>query len=564
MNKSMLLLPILTVTTLFPGAVVWSSDAPSLDIIVNSNQDGAVRPDDVLTLREAIQIANGDRLLQDLSAAEKAQVLVDRQPLGVANPASGTFTNPRISFNLPPEQTTIRLTQELPPLAIAGLTLDGTTQPGYGEDVNTQNSALSAQLPNALPIKIPTPPKVAITAASSVEIFRGLTVVADRVTVRGLSLYGFTASHLRTEVTPPADIFISHYFSPPDLRRQSSAPNSVSADRTAQPPKDVVIENNWLGLALVEGAATELFDSAMTTMSGDRRSAFGVSVFNGMNTMIRNNYIANHDGSGIITGVSAENLQVMANVLERNGFAGMPDAIRLEGKIQNGQIVGNVIQDNAGSGIYLFKPEGSIQIQDNLIRQNSQRFRRAAIYLMGSGHKVHRNWILDQTGPGVVVAAYPNSDRNVIQNNQFTRLTGLSIDLVSQLNVSPQNFQQGDGENPVVNSHQRRRKTGNFGIDAPRFFSPEFFIRSVDGMVELSGVTVPHAVVEFYQVNEAGQMQGPLNQVIGSVISDEKGNFTYNLGNLEPGARISAISTHPQYGTSEPAVNVLIRTHSRY
>jgi hypothetical protein len=564
MNKSMILLPILTATVLLPSGVVWSSDAPSLEIIVNSNQDGVAQPDDVLTLREAIQIANGDRLFQDLSAAEKAQVLVDRQPLGAVNPSSGTFTNPRISFNLPPDQTTIRLTQELPPLAIAGLTLDGTTQPGYGEIASTQNSTLAAQLPNALTVTIPTPPKVAITSAASAEIFRGLTVVADRVTIRGLSLYGFTASHFRTEVTPPADIFISHYFSPPDLRRQPSATNLDSVNQTAQPPKDVVIENNWLGLAPAEDAATELSDPVTTTMSGDRRSAFGVSVFNGTNTLIRNNYIANHDGSGIITGVIAENLQITGNVLERNGFAGMPDAIRLEGKIQNGQIVGNLIQENAGSGIYLFKPEGAVQIRGNLIRQNSRRFRRAAIYLMGSDHEVHRNWILDQTGPGVVVAAYPNSDRNVIQNNQFTRLTGLSIDLVSQLNVNPQNFQQGDGENPVIDSHQRRRKTGNFGIDAPRFLSPEFFIRSVDGMVELSGVTVPHAVVEFYQVNEAGQIQGPLNQVIGSVKSDEKGNFTYNMGNLEPGARISAIATHPQYGTSEPAVNVLIRTSSRY
>ena len=39
---------------------------------------------------------------------------------------------------------------------------------------------------------------------------------------------------------------------------------------------------------------------------------------------------------------------------------------------------------------------------------------------------------------------------------------------------------------------------------------------------------------------------------------DEKGRLSVTLGILKPG-RVSAIATHPKYGTSEPAVNALVR-----
>ena len=40
---------------------------------------------------------------------------------------------------------------------------------------------------------------------------------------------------------------------------------------------------------------------------------------------------------------------------------------------------------------------------------------------------------------------------------------------------------------------------------------------------------------------------------------DEKGSLLVTLGILKPGERVSAIATHPQYGTSEPAVNAVVR-----
>jgi hypothetical protein len=63
-----------------------------------------------------------------------------------------------------------------------------------------------------------------------------LTIVADGVTIRGLSIYGFNASPIKQQLgnlliydgvpkpatltTPPGDIVISHRFPPPNTKRQ--------------------------------------------------------------------------------------------------------------------------------------------------------------------------------------------------------------------------------------------------------------------------------------------------------------------------------------------------------
>jgi hypothetical protein len=504
--------------------VATSQTQSHFRVVVNSNQDGAVKADNVVTLREAIALVNGTLPVDRLSQAEKTQV----------TRLNATNTS-QIEFNLPPQQTTIRLVDILPSLTVAGLVIDGSSQPGYDARKSTT-------------------PVVAITPDKDKEVFRGFTVTANKITIRGLSLYGFTSRHRATASTPPADIFIGSAPYENGVGASSSTPKLQGAgkmfapqNRSQQPPQDVVIENNWLGIPP---------NASMPSTS----SAFGVSVFNGVNTTIRRNRIANHDGSGIITSVRAENLQIIQNIIQGNGFAGMPDAIRLEGTISNAQVTANLIQNNAGSAVYLFKPEGSVKIQKNNIIQNGRQFQRAAIYLMGNNHEIISNKISEQTGPGVVVAAYPQSKGNRIQNNQFAKLQGLSIDLVAQQNVGVKDYQQGDGVNPVTDSYQRRRKTGNFGIDAPRFLSPEFFVDQQKGTVTLDGIATPGSMVEIYRASEVTDTQGPLNEVITTANVDETGRFSSTLGNLKAGEQVSAIAIHPQYGTSEPATNAVIRS----
>ncbi len=512
-------------------------------VVVNSNQDGAIQPDSALTLREAIAIVNGQLSVELLSQAEKAQV----QPLNAD-------TSSRIEFNLPPEQTTIRLQEMLPPLASPGLVVDGTTQPGY-------DATRSATAEIEIPI-----PVVEITPAPGQEILRGLSIVADRITVRGLSIYGFTKSAGATLNTPPADIFIDDPPPRPDATYSQAFPSDsgliAEAVESNQPannpksnienpksnvsPKDVVIELNWLGIPPNEGMP-------------DPISAFGVSVFNSLGTTIRRNRIANHQGSGIITSVQAKNLLVTENIIVGNGIAGMPDAIRLEGAIDDSQISGNLICGNDGSGVYLFKPEGAVQIRDNQIIFNGRRLRRAAVYLMGDNHQVIDNKIGYQTGPGVVVTSYPKSDRNLLTENRFVGLEGLSIDLNSQQNVDPIDFQRGDGPNPPRNSPNRRKETGNSAINAPQFSVGEFFVTGSE--VKLFGEADSGSVVEIYRVSENTAIPyGPLSEPLTSVTTDEQGKFSVTLNNLKPGDKVSAIATHPQYGTSEPALNASIQS----
>ncbi len=493
--------------------------------IVNSDQD-TVAPDSGLTLREAILLANGELAIADLSSAEQAQV-----------EALAPSAASQIGFNLPADQTVIQLQEMLPALASPGLVLDGTTQPGY----DAETSAI-AEVDMPIPL-------VSITPAAGQEVLRGLTIVADGVTVRGLSLYGFNSTIGRTATTPPADIFIAHAAPPPDTsNQQPPARSSAFINDRDVPPQDITIENNWLGI-MADGDFP------------NQTSAFGVSVFNSQGATIRNNFIANHEGSGIITSVRSQNLQVINNAIVGNGIAGMPDGIRLEGDISNSLIQGNVICGSDGSGIYAFKPDGSVQIRENDIKYNGRRLRRAAVYLMGDNHQVLNNAITYQTGSGVAIAAYPPSIGNIIQGNQFLGNEGLSIDLIMFDGTGVQDYAWGDGPNPMRNSANRRRDTGNAAINAPELQLDE---TATGGLMTLQGEAAPDADVVIYRVAPAFDPPtnrfpgyGDLLEPIASVKADADGLFS-TTAELEPGDRISAIATLPEYGTSEPSPFIAI------
>jgi outer membrane protein OmpA-like peptidoglycan-associated protein len=493
----------------------WGDEAPipHYQIQVTSPLDGPALADEALTLREALELANGTLSWESLSPAEQA--LVTELPEGQGS---------EIGFALPEGQTTIALRDLLPEIVVPGLTLDGTTQAGYDPNL-------------MLDPKFPAPPVVTLTVAPDAEVARGFTIAASDVTVRGFMMHGFRTAHRATATTPPANIFISAQAPAVD-----SAPGlpALSAFRLTEPeaaPRNVVIEQNWLGLT-TEGAMPE------------RPSTFGVVVFNGVDTVIRHNRFSFHDGSAIITGYRAEGLQVHENAIVGNGLAGMPDAIRLEGLIAASEITGNLICANDGSGVFLFKPEGAIQVRDNQIQYNGRRFERSAVYLMGSDHQVTDNTIGFQPGPGITVAAYPSSQRNLLRGNQFAQLDGLSIDLNAQGNTGVQDFQRGDGPNPPRNSHNRRAETGNGSINAPAFDSYGF-PQSGDSM-RVTGTADPNTEVDIYRVAEANFPYGPLAEWLGTVSADGAGQFEAQV-DLPAGSRISAIATDPAYGTSEPA-----------
>jgi outer membrane protein OmpA-like peptidoglycan-associated protein len=513
-------LPLINAAQAAPKRLVAQVNRVNLKIVVNSDRD-TIQSDNSLTLREAIAILNGDLKLDKLSSEERAQV---------SESSSGEGS--RIEFNLPAGSTRINLDRELPPIQLAGVTIDGTTQSGFIPKSKTNKTLVMAT------------PAIEITPAKDVQISRGISILADNVTVKGLSIYGFSLPIDATQDVPGGDIFISHNLPSSDGSRESGDRNLA--------PKNVTIEGNFLGVKP---------DKSIPPVA----SNFGVYVFNSKGTTIRNNVINDHTASGIITSVKADNLLVEENIIVGNGTSGMPDAIRLEGEIRNNKIESNLICGNDGSGVFLFKPAvGAVEIRNNTIGFNGRRLRRAAIHLMGNDNQVINNRIFNQAGAGVSVTAFPQphsstgdvvSARNTISNNRFSSLEGLSVDLNTYRNDAVEGFQDGDGINPQRNSDNRRLDTANMAINAPQFLSPDFLL--LNDRVNVDGTADPGTKIELYQVTEAST-NGPLNRSLATVTADDKGHFGASLTGLKPGEMISAIATDPKYGTSEPSRNALV------
>ncbi|MGL5076148.1 MAG: OmpA family protein, partial [Waterburya sp.] len=206
------------------------------------------------------------------------------------------------------------------------------------------------------------------------------------------------------------------------------------------------------------------------------------------------------------------------------------------------------------------------------IKFNGRRVPSAAVYLIGNDHQVTNNQISWQTGTGVTITAYPQSDRNLITNNTFNDLEGLSIDLNTRDREGRVFYQLGDGVNPPLNSRNRKRDTANKSINAPQFLSEDFYL--IDGKVNIDGLADPRSIVTLYRVQlgiprdikeqsplaSQSNNYGPLSEPLTEVVADQNGKFAFTLNNLTPGMIVSAIATKPDYGTSEPAFNAIIRS----
>lgn len=490
-----------------------------VNVTVTSDADG-ITADQAITLREAIHIVNGTLPLSALSQAEAALV----------SPAA----QPYIDFALVGD-TRIELQTILPAITAAGLTVDGTTQIGYGD---TPDEPAITPVPS---------PVVSITPAANTEVFRGLTITADEVTIRGLSLYGFSSIHRATASTPPADIFISHIApvmgsNRPLRRRQVESARTLRLDASEhdQAPTGVIIEDNWLGLSP---------DGSIPV--AEEMSAFGVSVFNATNAVVQRNRIAYHESSGIITTNLATGLVVTENTVIGNGLRGLPAALYFAGNIDGAQVFSNLVCANDGSGVAMFKPEGSAQIYSNDIRFNGRRIRSPGIALMGSGHEVTDNYVAFQPGPGVGVVAYPKSEQNMVRGNFFRRLDGLSVDLTSNYGVQVSDYQFNDGPNPPRNSNQRRRDTANAAINAPEF--DEYVFSTAGGSTTVTGRADPGSEVDIYAVSTKNTRHyGNLGNLLTTVNVAEDGTFSATVDAPE-GSEVSAIATDMRYGTSEPS-----------
>lgn len=481
---------------------IRAANGQTYQITVNSPADGVITPDAQLTLREAIALTNGDIQLNDLSQAEQRQI----QPQA---------THSTIRFQLPKAEP-IALQSLLPPLRQAGLVLDGQNQ-------------------------------VSLIPASPDLLPRGLLIIADDITVQGLTLYGFH-SNQQPDYPFVGSVVVTTGQMLYDLGRLTDIVQ-------LEPPKNVRLIGNTFGIQ----------SSNETKLT----SGFGVILYEAIAAQISNNQFLHLNGSAILTGKTAQASDIRDNLFLENGGNGLRDAVRLEGKIADIRLTNNRFCGNSGAGIFLFKPEGAIAVADNLFYGNGLRQKDefvtthpdggiAAIYLMGSQHQVTGNEFVNQGGAGVVVAAYPQSQGNQITDNVFAQLQGLSIDLVTRTASDIYAYQSGDGANPWRDSPNRRIDTGNGAVNAPRFVGLEFF--PFGDRVQISGTADPAVEVVLYQVFEADQQFGPLSAELARTTTDEAGKFTFSLEDWEYGDRLSALALDPVHGTSEPAENAVIRS----
>jgi CSLREA domain-containing protein len=149
------------------GEVVLREVRPApLTFTVNSTADTNIR-DNVLTLREAILVANGFLHISDLSPAEQQQL--------TPNPAAGKDT---IAFNIPGGGVqTITLQSQLPAITDSVI-INGYTQPGSSPNTLAvgDNAVLLVRLDGS---------------AAGID---GLVLSANDSTVQGLDVTGFRAN----------------------------------------------------------------------------------------------------------------------------------------------------------------------------------------------------------------------------------------------------------------------------------------------------------------------------------------------------------------------------------
>ena len=153
------------------SAAPWPA-TPVATIIVNTTIDSNTR-DTVVTLREAILIANGTLLKSALTAAEQAQV----------NGAPAALQTDAINFDIPaPGVQSIRPSPALPAVTDP-IWIDGYTQPGARP--NTLEEGTNAVL------------LIALTNVGGPVPIDGLTINAGSSVVRGLAINGFVGAGRR-------------------------------------------------------------------------------------------------------------------------------------------------------------------------------------------------------------------------------------------------------------------------------------------------------------------------------------------------------------------------------
>ena len=421
-----------------------------------------------------------------------------REAILATNNTAGTDT---IVFNIAGVgPRTINVLSALP--AITGtVILDATTQPGF---VGT--------------------PLIELNGTGAGAGVDGLTLSANGNTIRGLIINRFSN-------------------------------NGIQIDSSNN-----LIVGNWIGL-----------DNTGTLDLGNAADGITISANNntiGGVTAADRNVLSGNNDEGVDVDAGFTGVLIQGNYIGTNaaGTAAVPNAdvgdpdsggARLDG---DGTVFqGNLVSGNLNWGVYVGGAGNALY--GNLIGTNAAG--TAAIANSGSGIRIvgggdnhiiggiiagQGNTIAYNTGNGIQIENAGSTGNSILGNSIFTN-TGLGIDLANN-GVTANDAGDGDaGANSLMN------------------FPVIYGVVIVGGNVTITGEARPGATVEFFESPDAAGVNGEGQTFIGrgTVSGSTAGtvdatarqfSFTFAVGTLVIGDRVTAAATDPTNNTSEFCLNV--------
>ena len=374
---------------------------PGLTITVNTSADENAR-DNTLSLREAIEVANGTLPFTALSPQEQA--LVSIPPIAPAG------TPDTIDFNIPGSgvQTITVLNSALPAISYPVL-IDGyTQQPGVSH-------------PNTLPKGDDAVLLIELSGASAPLGTDGLTISAGGggSTITGLVINGFKPN----TTTNPGGVGIV---------LEKSNGNVISGNFIGTDPNGTVAQANQVGVDVIDSSQNTIGGTApadRNLISGNKLVGIALDNVDSTKNLVRGNFIGtDHNGTLPLPGSNQQQFGILISIEVGNtGPSGSQNTIG--GTVQG---AGNVISGNGIDGIRILGLFGGASA--NLIQGNIIGLDVTGTVGLSNGN----NGINISEGPNNTVGGTVSAARNIISGNKNNGI--LIVGSASTANLVQGNF----------------------------------------------------------------------------------------------------------------------------
>jgi hypothetical protein len=569
-----------TITT--PGA-----GSVGATIAVNTNADGNAR-DAVVTLREAILIANGSLAVGSLTPQEQAAV-------------TGTPLLPGldvVAFAIPgPGPHTISLTSVLPDV-VDTIKIDGTTQAGFAGNPVVEISGSAVVAANTTGLRLLAPRSVIIGLAvggftgngilagadevvvsrchagvgpsgttananggSGIVVQGGLACFVDRCVASGNAVAGIevagpgtgdtkvTGCKLGTNAAGTAGLANGTgllagvdsglvYVGGPAAAERCVVSGNTSHGVLAQSGSFAIVAGSHVGVDATGAAALSNGGDGINAQAGSCRIERGNVISANGQAGLRLTSATQQSLQTLIRGskfgVSADGRAVLGNA--GPGIAVVNSTSRIGSTLAQDA---NVIAGNGGGGLLMVGSPFRSVIQGNFIGTNAFgdalgqpgdgiRLDGASYVAIGDGGAAARNTIAFTGGAGIAI---PTGSLNWIRWNSIYATGGLPIDLGP---TGPTENDTGDGDTGGNDLQNAPVLTGAM-LNGPATI--------VTGYVE----SLPSADIRIELVHRPGGVRPSSPLAVVDVTTDANGRADFSVSfvaTVESGARIAALATH--------------------